>query len=201
MALRVVIVADDPLARAGLATLITEHTITDQIPAEAITEVIYRAEVAVWDLGWDPTPNLAYLADLVETALPLLALLPDETYALHLWAGGIRNILRRDLSADMLQAGLVATEQGLVTLDPSLIPTLLPERAADVLTPVEELTPREIETLGLLAEGLSNKAIARRLNISEHTVKFHVNAILGKLNARNRTEAVVQATRMGIILL
>ena len=58
-----------------------------------------------------------------------------------------------------------------------------------------------LEVLALLAEGLPNKTIAHRLNISEHTVKFHVNAIMGKLGAQSRTEAVVRATRLGLILL
>ena len=55
--------------------------------------------------------------------------------------------------------------------------------------------------LQLLAEGMTNRAIAQRLEISEHTVKFHVNAILGKLGAQSRTDAVVRATRLGVILL
>jgi DNA-binding NarL/FixJ family response regulator len=67
--------------------------------------------------------------------------------------------------------------------------------------PLEELTAREMEVLQLLAEGLPNKSIAQRLDISEHTVKFHVNSILRKLEAQSRTEAVVQATRLGLILL
>ncbi len=67
--------------------------------------------------------------------------------------------------------------------------------------PAEALTPREREVLQLLAEGLANRAIAQRLAISEHTVKFHVNAILGKLNAQSRTEAVVRAARLGLLIL
>jgi DNA-binding NarL/FixJ family response regulator len=63
------------------------------------------------------------------------------------------------------------------------------------------LTPREREVLQLLAEGLPNKTIASRLNISEHTVKFHVNAIMTKLGAQSRTDAVMRATRSGLILL
>jgi two-component system, NarL family, nitrate/nitrite response regulator NarL len=63
----------------------------------------------------------------------------------------------------------------------------------------EPLTPREIEVLNLLAEGLPNKAIARRLGISDQTVKFHVSSICGKLPARNRTEAVRRAIRRGIV--
>jgi DNA-binding NarL/FixJ family response regulator len=63
----------------------------------------------------------------------------------------------------------------------------------------EPLTPREIEVLELLAEGLPNKAIAARLGISDQTVKFHVSSICGKLPARNRTDAVRRAIRHGII--
>jgi DNA-binding NarL/FixJ family response regulator len=65
----------------------------------------------------------------------------------------------------------------------------------------EPLTPREIEVLELLAEGLPNKAIAERLRISDQTVKFHVSSISGKLNAANRTDAVRKAVRRGLITL
>lgn len=63
------------------------------------------------------------------------------------------------------------------------------------------LTPREAEVLGLLAEGLSNKLIADRLKVSDHTAKFHVNSILNKLGAETRTEAVVLAARRGLLML
>ena len=64
---------------------------------------------------------------------------------------------------------------------------------------VEPLTPREMEALEMLAEGLSNKQIAARLNISEHTAKFHVNSILSKLHAGTRTEAVIRGIRSGLV--
>ena len=67
--------------------------------------------------------------------------------------------------------------------------------------PQEALTPREVQVLELLAEGLPNKAIAARLNISDQTVKFHVSAICGKLGAANRTDAVRRAVRRGLITL
>jgi len=78
---------------------------------------------------------------------------------------------------------------------------VIPSRIDNIQKVLEELTAREMEVLQLLAEGLPNKSIAQRLDISEHTVKFHVNAILRKLEAQSRTEAVVQATRLGLILL
>jgi DNA-binding NarL/FixJ family response regulator len=65
----------------------------------------------------------------------------------------------------------------------------------------EPLTPREIQVLELLAEGLPNKAIADRLHISDQTVKFHVSSIAGKLGAANRTDAVRRAVRRGLITL
>ena len=76
-----------------------------------------------------------------------------------------------------------------------------PSPARDPADLVEELTPRETEVLQLLADGLTNKAIAQRLGISDHTVKFHVNAVLGKLGAQSRTEAVVRASRLGLLQL
>jgi DNA-binding CsgD family transcriptional regulator len=63
------------------------------------------------------------------------------------------------------------------------------------------LTPREIEVLGLLAEGASNKLIARRLGISVHTAKFHVGSLLDKLDATGRTDAIAHAVRLGVIHL
>ena len=66
---------------------------------------------------------------------------------------------------------------------------------------VEALTPREMDVLEMLAEGLSNKMIAHRLSISDHTAKFHVNSILAKLHAGTRTEAVTRGIRLGLIKL
>jgi DNA-binding NarL/FixJ family response regulator len=73
--------------------------------------------------------------------------------------------------------------------------------ASDHEAAVEPLTPREREVLELVAEGMSNRAIAERLAISEHTVKFHVGALLGKLSAATRAELVAIALRRGLIML
>jgi DNA-binding CsgD family transcriptional regulator len=79
-----------------------------------------------------------------------------------------------------------------------------PERGQHARLPdphIETLTPREMEVLELLAEGLANKAIAGRLAISDQTVKFHIASILGKLGASNRTDAVRRALRRGLLTL
>ena len=89
-------------------------------------------------------------------------------------------------------------------LDESFVSALLADvREAPPPAPdlVESLTPREIEVLQLLSQGLPNKGIAQRLGISDHTVKFHVNAILGKLGVQSRGEAIVQAVRLGLVTL
>jgi DNA-binding NarL/FixJ family response regulator len=87
----------------------------------------------------------------------------------------------------------------------ALLMALAPEAASrrrDAPEVIEEpLTPREVQVLELLAEGLANKAIAERLGISDQTVKFHVAAILGKLGVANRTEAVRVAVRRGLIAM
>lgn len=205
--LRVLIVANDPLARAGLATLLEGQpacTLVGQVTGEAatLTELdIYQPEVVLWDLGWDPEATLDHLASLSQAELPVVALLPDEIYVTEAWAAGARGLLPRDIKADKLVAALLAAAQGLATIEPEWSAALLPDRSLQPPPPAEELTPREREVLQLLAEGLANKAIARRLDISEHTVKFHVNAIMSKLGAQSRTEAVVRATRLGLILL
>ncbi|MFQ5814830.1 MAG: response regulator transcription factor [Anaerolineae bacterium] len=204
---RVLIVADDPLARAGLAMLLADQpgcTVTGQVAGDADLLAgldVYRPDVVVWDLGWEPTQAPEQLADLSDSGPPVVALLPDEAHAADTWTAGARGLLLRDTDAEGLTAALMAVAQGLVVFDRALAAALLPASGRAPMPLVEELTPRELEVLQLLAEGLPNKAIAHRLSISEHTVKFHVNAILGKLGAQSRTEAVVRATRLGLIIL
>ena len=102
--------------------------------------------------------------------------------------------------AEALLGSIRGEEAGALVMDLVNIPSP-PGRERGAAPLVEDLTPRELEVLQLLAEGLSNKEIARRLGTSEHTVKFHVNAILGKLGAHSRTEAVTRAARLGLIIL
>jgi two-component system, NarL family, nitrate/nitrite response regulator NarL len=216
--LRVMIVAEDTLSRAGLAALLGNQPgllITGQVAAGgdlAGSVDVYRPEVVLWDLGWDPSASLVRLVNWRETAglaqVPLVVLLANIERAAEVWGAGVRGLLLREAGAERLAAALQGAAEGLVVLDPDLAGALVATRdharddASPPLTPLAEtLTPREIEVLRLLAEGLPNKAIARRLAISEHTVKFHVNAILGKLGVESRTEAVVRATRLGLVLL
>jgi DNA-binding NarL/FixJ family response regulator len=111
--------------------------------------------------------------------------------------------LARDVDADQLDLAVRSAEAGLVLLDLPLAATSLAVPAA-IGAPAqitEPLTARELQVLQLVAQGLPNKGIARRLGISENTAKFHVASLSGKLGASSRTEAVTLAARRGLILL
>ena len=114
----------------------------------------------------------------------------------------LRGILPQTAAAAEIIAAVEAVAAGLTVLHPDLMELLLSNLAiAPRPMPTSQpLTPREVEVLEMLAEGLGNKTIAKRLNISEHTVKFHVGSIFSKLNASSRTEAVAIGARQGLIL-
>jgi len=111
--------------------------------------------------------------------------------------------LARDADADQVDLAVRSADAGLVLLDLPLAATSLALRslAAGTAESMEPLTARELQVLQLVAQGLPNKGIARRLGISENTAKFHVASLCGKLGASSRTEAVTLAARRGLILL
>lgn len=205
--LRLIIIANDPLARAGLAAMLANqpgYTVVAQVAGDADLPAaleVYRPDVILGDLGWEPATMLDRLADLPEGEYPLVLLLPEEGLLAEAWAAGAQGVLPREIGPEKLLAALTAAGHGLVILDQSLAGALFPQGQQPPAPLVEPLTPRELEVLQHLAEGLSNKTIAHRLNISEHTIKFHVNAIMSKLGAQSRTEAVVRATQLGLIML
>ncbi|MFN8440149.1 MAG: response regulator transcription factor [Caldilineaceae bacterium] len=205
--MRVLILASDALARAGLTALLSLQT-NLQISGQAAptddlssTVAVFRPDVLLWDVGWNVEQTLSTLSSVAETSPPIVALVSNAERLSALWATGVQGVLSRSLSAQQIAAALVAAANGLRVSDAAL-PTRLPlipsEESQNELEP---LTERELQVLQRMAEGLPNKQIARELTISEHTVKFHVNAILGKMQAQSRTEAVVRATRAGLILL
>ncbi len=204
---RVLVVGDDPLARAGLAMVLAHEP-----GAAAVGEVGVDADLAsavnasgadviLWDLGPDPDAALERLAGNRELPAPVVALLPDGVYAPPALAAGARGLAGRTAGPRMLAAAAQAAARGLIALDPSVAWGMLAQRDRGPDALIEDLSRREAEVLQLLAEGLSNKAIADRLGISGHTAKFHVHTILGKLGTQSRTEAVVRAARLGLVSL
>jgi DNA-binding NarL/FixJ family response regulator len=198
---RLLVVADDPLSRAGLTALLSgraDVAVAGEVRADEAPRAAaeLHAGAAVWDLGppGAATPALAALP-----ATPVVAVAADEAQAADALRGGARAVLFRGAAADALAAAAVAAAHGLATLDAALAEEWL--RPPEAAGGAEGLTAREREVLGLLAEGLGNRAIAARLGISEHTAKFHVNAILAKLGAESRSAAIVKAARLGLVAL
>ncbi len=198
-AVRVLLVGEDPLARAGLAALLSgraDVAIAGEVgPDEAGDAVASRAPgVVLWDLGLagDAPPSWPGSA-------PVVALVAGDAQAGDALRAGALAVLHRGATADVLAAAIVAAAHGLLALDGGLGREWL--RLPEGAESAGDLTAREREVLALLAEGLANKAIAARLGISEHTAKFHVNAILGKLGAESRAAAIVKAARLGLVVL
>lgn len=135
-------------------------------------------------------PALVVLSDDAQQAVSLLVGWP-----LRGWA-----VLPADVSSEELQAAVLAAVQGLAVLPASAGGQLLGQGpSVGRLALDEPLTARELEVLELLSQGLSNKLIAQRLHLSEHTVKYHVSAIYSKLGASSRTDAISRGARHGLI--
>ncbi len=181
---RVAIDAPSAIVQAGIEALLRPY-----------------AEIQVVDSGADVVVALVESAgelSLGSTA-PTVVLIDDAGQGL-LRIAGVRGVLSSDCSGEELAAAIQAAAAGLVVLHPREL-AALPLAEMRMPRGVEELTPRETEIVTLLADGLSNKEIAGRLKISDHTVKFHVASVLAKLGVSTRTEAVTAALRQGLIPL
>ncbi|HYP90191.1 MAG TPA: response regulator transcription factor [Polyangiaceae bacterium] len=194
-------IARDPLVRSGLVAVLSSYP--GLVLKEAVAELTSAppaADVLVWDAP--EAPQNAALS-------PVLALVTSSESAELALRAGARGALSRSAPLHAIAPAALAVAAGHWVLGE--------EFAAALLTPATDpqpaatsnavpfaptlLSPREQEVLSLLSEGLSNRDIAGRLGISHHTSKFHVNAILDKLGATTRTEAVVLAARSGLLTL
>ncbi len=203
---RVLLVADDPLARANLADIVESDPalllVGQDLPRSQPERILAssRPEVILWDAGWHGEAAEGWQA-LAQEGAAVVLMVPDEAAGRGAWAAGARGVLSRDAAAARIQAALVAAGHGLAVLDASVLGSHEVRPTPDARPRGEFLTERELEVLRQVGEGLSNKEIAARLSISESTVKFHVNSILGKLGAQSRTEAAMLAARAGLIPL
>jgi len=191
------LVAKDALVRAGLRGLLASAgwVVAGEVDSLPAVHAAWRElpfDAVLWDAGGAPV-----LTEVPEGP-PLLALVDDEATARRLLSAGVSGAVQRASAPQTVSAALWAVAQGLhVSEAPLEAVRLLPGPPS----PPGDFTKREREVLALLAEGLSNRSIAERLNISRHTVKFHVNALLQKLGVEGRTEAVVRAARLGLVVL
>jgi len=176
-----VVVALSSLSARDVESLLE---IVDALPEEERFFVLCLADVGLTEEDSD-NPSQVLLAQLMQTSI--VSLLP------------------MGVSADELKYAIAAILSGFVVLHPEISEVLFSKTQDTFLAAepyeLESLTLREIQVLNQLANGLTNKAIAQILTISEHTVKFHISAILAKLNATSRTEAVAIGIRAGLVLL
>lgn len=212
--IRVLIAARSSIMQAGLEATIAREPrlqVVGRIADLAALESSFGSghpDAIVLEAALLNDTHLETIAVLSEEAAIALLVAPTDSYsATTLLPLGVKAIVPIDVTAEELILTVEAIAAGLVVLHPDISDALLqeiPESSpselpSDVVdTP---LTPREIELLQLLATGLGNKAIARQMNISEHTVKFHISSIFSKLNASSRTEAVMLGMRLGLIFI
>lgn len=199
LAFAAAIVADSALARSGLAAILGAS------PALRVAASVSPSELPGVDSA-DLDVIVRDVADgsSAEAALgqapphvPVLALVGAPAQARDLVRAGARGVVSRDASPERLSAASVAVASGLYAFDEESY-----ERAAAPATSEPGLfTPREREVLDLVADGLTNKLIADRLGISEHTAKFHVRSLMDKLGADTRADLVARAARRGLLLL
>jgi len=194
---RVAVLIDDAMMRVGVERLLAQAS-----EVEVVDEA--NAQVILWDPGQDRDRVVARLPELRRHTVPVVVVVADGTYVAPALAAGARGVVQRDSVGTEWGAALAAVERGLTVIDTPLAPSLYAGAWAPRTPPrsgTSQLTERERQVVTLLAEGLSNKLIADRLGISDHTAKFHVNGVMAKLSAGTRTEAVVEAVRRGLVTL
>jgi two-component system nitrate/nitrite response regulator NarL len=198
--LRVLVVATSPALRAGLVTLLASDRLLDPMVAEMVElgDAGSAPSAIVVDYSAGEPEEILTLAEAFPGS-PLVMIGADPASDGPGLSGAPVAYLPSDVDAAALAAAVHAAAVGLIVLDPTVAGATGIHAHARTSDNAETLTTRERQVLLLVAEGLPNKAIARELGISEHTAKFHVGSLLGKLGAASRTEAVTLATRRGIL--
>ena len=196
---RVFVVGDTALSAARVEAMLRGDPLLDVrvLDATAISSLeTERGAIAIVAAS-SPSRLLERFRERVP-AFIVLTPSPQEMWTGRARRSGVRAVLPLDATAEELSAAVTATRAGLLVVHPE---ALTRTKAASALAEPGTPTVRELEILEMMAEGMSNRAIAARLKISRYTVKFHVGAILSKLGARTRAEAVTVGVRQGLLAL
>jgi DNA-binding NarL/FixJ family response regulator len=207
-----VLIADDhPVARRGLRVIISEafgeaqcHDAADAATALALAERL-RPDLVLLDMHMPGELTTPALCRMLREALPqskivIVTAFDTSGEIRDCLTAGADGCLLKDTSETDMAVALRTATTGAPALDPRIAFQLARDLASEpASTRAPRLSAREKQVLGLLAEGLSNRAIARKLGLSEATVKGHVSRLLDKLNVSSRLEAVVRATGTGLI--
>ena len=210
--MRVLIIDDHALFRVGLQGLLEQRGIEVADAVASGMDGIQRAhelapDIVLLDLRMPDMGGLEVLQKLreSESSIPVVMLTTsnDEADLIKSLRSGAQGYLLKDMEPDELVSALRDIEKGKNVVAQDLTDALArlvqgDSAGADDEGPFSDLTPREMEILCLLAEGQSNKLIARNLGISDGTVKLHVKAILRKLGIHSRVEAAVIAVEQGL---
>jgi DNA-binding NarL/FixJ family response regulator len=196
--IRVTIAAPALALRVGLREILGGMEDISVIADAATLETLPECDVIVLT-----SPD--YLPDLDENSPAVLLLTDDQLAAAQMLDLAVWGVVPMDASAEELSAAIHSLGEGLWTGSPALLQSVLGGQPETMLIEgepvVDPLTPREREVLQLAAEGLANKQIALALEISEHTVKFHLSSLYTKLGVTSRTEAIRSGARRGWVVL
>ena len=202
--IRIVVAATSAVRRAGLEAIVRSQPDFQLVAStRTIAQIAARAIDINADVVLVDYDSLAEFRPPLTAAIVLLTDTAEARAISRMLKAGVRSILPRESGADDIVAAIYAAYSGQVLLSAEAAESLASiygdsEAELDESL-LEEITPREIEVLRMLAEGLVNKDIANRMKISDHTVKFHISSILEKLGAATRTEAVTIGIRRGLI--
>jgi DNA-binding NarL/FixJ family response regulator len=210
--IKVLIVDDQSLVRAGFRLVLENHDDLEVIgEASTGTQAIDSArrldpDVVLMDIRMPELDGIAATKAITErqTARVLVLTTYDlDEYVYDALQAGASGFLLKDTPPQQLVDGIRAVANGEALLAPTVTKRLIQEftRIARRTRPPEldELTPRELEVLNLVARGMSNAEIAQELILSETTIKTHVTHVLAKLNLRDRVQAVVLAYESGLV--
>jgi DNA-binding NarL/FixJ family response regulator len=200
--IRVLLADDQRVVREGLGTLLglldgIELVATAADGEEALALAAqHQPDVVLMDLRMPRMDGIEAIRRLTVPAIALTTYADDATVLGALRAGA-RGYLTKDAGAEDIRAAVEAVARGEAVLDPAVQHHVVAAVNAPP-EPAHDLTPREAEVLGLIAEGLTNAEIAERLVVSNATVKSHVNHIFAKIGVRDRAQAVVYAYSNGL---
>src|SRR5580704_3663042 len=202
MPIRVLIVDDHPVVRQGLRVLLEVQDgieVTGEAgdgPTALARAAEHQPDVILLDLKLPGLDGLAVLEQLKHTAARVLVLtsVTDPVAAGRAMRGGAAGVLYKDVDPDALVRAIRAVHDGHLLLSPEAAGTLL-QPSAGPSRGLDALTAREREVLAELAQGRSNREIARALHVAEKTVKAHVSSVLAKLGVQDRTQAALFAVR------
>ena len=205
MTIKVVLVDDHAVMRSGLAKLLSSEVDIDVVgtaaDGDAALEVVRRThpDVVLMDLQMPGTDGVTATRQIVEeggTDVLVLTSFSDADRIVAALDAGAVGYLLKDADPEDVIEGVRAVSRGESPLHPRAARQLLGARNS---TPSDvELTPRETEVLALVRSGLPNKQIARRLGISERTVKAHLTSVFARIGVSDRTQAALWAERRGL---